>query len=89
MTFLTTLMIMKKSLKSVAVIALVAVFSFSFLPDAKAWKLFGREKTTIEGMDCVQDPSGAWGRYYTQKTYIFGIGFGSDDARFEENPSCG
>lgn len=67
---------------------LVTFLTLTFIPQANAWKLFGKEKTTIEGMDCVQDPSGAWGRYYTQKTFIFGIGFGNDEAHFEPNPDC-
>jgi len=46
---------------------IVAALILTSVNEAKAWKLFGKEKTTISGMDCVQDPSGAWGRYYTQK----------------------
>jgi hypothetical protein len=56
---------------------------------AHAVPMFGTIKTTIPGMDCVQDPSGAWGRYYTEKRYFLWVCVSNDDsAKWESNPDC-
>ncbi len=70
---------MKNAFKPLALCLLVTGM-IAFTPsEAKAWRLFGHEFTSISpDLDCVEDPAGGWGSYVNDTYYFLGIPWSSN-----------
>lgn len=69
---------MEKIVKPFTLCLLIVGMMTVFPSEAKAWRLFGHEYTTVPGMDCVEDPAGGWGSYVVDDYYFLGIRWSSN-----------
>jgi hypothetical protein len=67
----------RNSKKMLSTLLLVSVFLIMFLPQAKAWKLFGTEKSDRIGINELACGPGCVGESYSYTTYFLGIPVGS------------
>lgn len=59
-------------LKATFSLCLILAFMITSIPEAKAWKLFGKEE--IDGLSFTStNCDSGWGKQVTIKTYVFGI----------------
>lgn len=70
----------RKFKKMLPTLLLVSVFLITFLPQAKAWKLFGTEESDRIGVNELACGPGCVGEMYNYTTYFFGIPVSSGTA---------